>query len=40
MEDDRIFIASGNAPSTHILKPPIRTWMELSKMKLLYAAGT
>jgi len=24
MEDDRIFIASGNAPSTHILKPPIR----------------
>ena len=24
MEDDRIFIASGNAPSSHILKPPIR----------------
>ncbi len=24
MEDDRVFIASGNAPSTHILKPPIR----------------
>ena len=24
MEDDRIFIASGNAPSTHILKPLIR----------------
>jgi serine/threonine-protein kinase HipA len=24
MEDNRIFIASGNAPSTHILKPPIR----------------
>ncbi|MDD4358020.1 MAG: type II toxin-antitoxin system HipA family toxin [Smithellaceae bacterium] len=24
MEDGRIFIASGNAPSTHILKPPIR----------------
>jgi len=24
MEGDRIFIASGNAPSTHILKPPIR----------------
>lgn len=24
MENDRIFIASGNAPSTHILKPPIR----------------
>ena len=23
-EDDRIFIASGNAPSSHILKPPIR----------------
>lgn len=24
MEGNRIFIASGNAPSTHILKPPIR----------------
>jgi len=24
MEDEDIFIASGNAPSTHILKPPIR----------------
>jgi len=24
MDDERIFIASGNAPSTHILKPPIR----------------
>ncbi len=24
MEDDRIFIASGNAPSSHILKLPIR----------------
>ncbi len=24
MEGDRVFIASGNAPSTHILKPPIR----------------
>ena len=24
IEDDRIFIASGNAPSSHILKPPIR----------------
>ena len=24
MEGDRIFITSGNAPSTHILKPPIR----------------
>jgi serine/threonine-protein kinase HipA len=24
MEGDRIFIASGNAPSSHILKPPIR----------------
>lgn len=24
MEDDRIFIASGNAPSSHILKPPIK----------------
>lgn len=24
MEGDKIFIASGNAPSTHILKPPIR----------------
>ncbi len=24
MEDDRIFIGSGNAPSSHILKPPIR----------------
>ena len=24
MEDDRIFITSGNAPSTHILKPSIR----------------
>lgn len=24
MKDDRIFLAVGNAPSTHILKPPIR----------------
>lgn len=24
MEDERIFIATGNAPSTHILKPPIK----------------
>ena len=24
MEEDRIFLASGNAPSSHILKPPIR----------------
>ncbi len=24
IEDDRIFITSGNAPSSHILKPPIR----------------
>ncbi len=24
MEDGRIFLATGNAPSTHILKPPIR----------------
>lgn len=24
MEEDRIFIASGNAPSSHILKPPIK----------------
>jgi len=24
MEDNRIFIASGNAPSSHILKPPIK----------------
>lgn len=24
MEEDRVFIASGNAPSSHILKPPIR----------------
>jgi serine/threonine-protein kinase HipA len=24
MEADRVFIASGNAPSSHILKPPIR----------------
>ena len=24
IKDDRIFIASGNAPSSHILKPPIR----------------
>jgi serine/threonine-protein kinase HipA len=41
MEGDGIFIASGNAPSTHILKPPIRDmedtveneafWMMLAK---------